>query len=82
MHNLEEKIAAWRKQMAAGGIKTTAVLDELESHLREDVERQTRSGTSEERAFEAAAQKIGPASALKNEFRKSSAANRYGISRN
>lgn len=56
--------------MAAGGIKTPAVLDELESHLREEIERQTRAGANEERAFAAAAQKIGPANALKAEFRK------------
>lgn len=56
--------------MAAGGIKNAAVLDELESHLREDVERQVRAGASAERSFEIAVQRIGPATALKSEFRK------------
>jgi len=57
--------------MSAGGVKNPAVLDELESHVREDVERQTRAGVEAQKAFEAAVKKIGPASALKREFKKS-----------
>jgi hypothetical protein len=60
--------------MFAGGVKDSAVLDELESHLREDVERQTRSGVDAQKAFAAAVVKIGPARALKNEFKKSTSA--------
>lgn len=71
MFNLNHAISEWRRQMIAGGVTTPAVLDELESHLREDVERQTRAGTSEQQAFDAAVKKLGPASALKTEFRKS-----------
>ena len=70
MFNLEQAIAKWRQQMLLAGIKAPAVLDELESHLREEVERQLRTGMPAEQAFETAAQKIGPASALKSEFRK------------
>src|SRR5262245_25364424 len=68
MRDLEEKIADWRRQMNAGGIKTPALLDELESHLRDDVERQVRSGSSTQQAFEAAVRRIGQASELKMEF--------------
>ncbi|HEY2081485.1 MAG TPA: permease prefix domain 1-containing protein [Verrucomicrobiae bacterium] len=74
MPDLEEQIVAWRRQMATGGINSPSILDELESHLREDVERQMRDGISAERAFEVAVKKIGPARALKNEFKKSSVA--------
>lgn len=70
MRDLEEKIAQWRKQMIAGGVKSPAVLDELESHLREEIDRQMRTGADAERAFQVAAQKIGTAKALKTEFRK------------
>jgi len=70
MHNLEEKITDWRKQMAAGGIKSPAVLDELESHLREDVEREMKAGSGDAKAFEAAARRIGQSSLLKEEFAK------------
>jgi hypothetical protein len=71
---LDVKIGEWRARMAAGGIKSPAVLDELESHLREEIERQTRSGVEAQKAFKVAVQKIGPASVLKNKFKKSMAA--------
>jgi hypothetical protein len=74
MFNLDRAITEWRRQMTAGGVKDSAVLDELESHVREDVERQTRSGVDAQKAFEAAVKRIGPASALKNEFERSMAA--------
>lgn len=70
MPELEKNIAEWRKRMAAGGIKKPAVLDELENHLREDIERRTRDGMAPEEAFTAAGQKIGPASALSKEFKR------------
>jgi hypothetical protein len=74
MFNLDQAIVEWRRQMATGGIKAPSILDELESHLREDVEQQTRMGINAECAFEVAVKKIGPANALRNEFKKSSVA--------
>ena len=47
MFNLNEEIAEWRRQMLAAGIETPVPLNELESHLREDVEQQMRSGLAE-----------------------------------
>jgi hypothetical protein len=70
MFDLDEAIARWRRQMISGGVKMTEVLDELESHLREDVESQVQSGFSEERAFEVCVQRIGQAGLLKREFAK------------
>jgi hypothetical protein len=70
MSHLEQSIADWRRQMLAAGIKTPAPLEELEIHLREEVERQMRSGTEAQPALEAAIQKIGRADVLKNEFQK------------
>jgi len=70
MFNLEEKISAWRKQMLAAGIKTPVPLEELESHLRDEIERQTKSGLSEAAAFEAGVQKIGQGHILQKEFNK------------
>ena len=70
MFNLEKSIAEWRRQMIAGGIKSPHVLDELESHLREDVEQRVRSGVPAHRAFEEAVHQIGNADALKLEFAK------------
>lgn len=70
MPDLEEQIAQWRKRMAAGGVKTTAVLDELESHLREEVQVRIAAGDSESVAFQTAATRIGSAGSLRMEFNK------------
>lgn len=56
--------------MLAAGIKAPVLLDELENHLRDDVERRARSGANAQQAFEAAAQQIGEARALQAEFSK------------
>jgi hypothetical protein len=68
MFELEQAIAEWRRRMQAAGVKIPAVLDELESHLRDEIEGQMRSGSSAAEAFEIASQRIGPASALSAEF--------------
>jgi hypothetical protein len=70
MFNLEQSIAEWRRQMLAAGIKTPVLLDELESHLREEIERQMRAGTSGRDAFKIAALQIGEAGGVKSEFGK------------
>src|SRR5262245_54973283 len=70
MFNLDHAIAEWRRQMTIAGIKSPRVLDELESHLRDDVERQTKSGTDVQQAFERAVKQIGHATALEAEFKK------------
>jgi len=70
MFNLEQCIAEWRKQILAAGIKTPVPLEELEIHLREEIERRMKSGLSEQPAFETAIQKIGTANLLNNEFEK------------
>jgi hypothetical protein len=70
MFNLEQSISAWRRQMQSVGITNPEIVDELESHLREDLARRVQSGESEEQAFEGAVQGIGQASLLKHEFAK------------
>src|ERR1700733_1014234 len=70
MFNLEQSITAWRKQMLAAGIQTPVPLEELEIHLREEIERQMQSGLNEPEAFNCAVQKIGPAHTVQNEFEK------------
>ena len=70
MFNLEQAIAAWRRQMLAAGIKTPVPLDELEAHLREEIEEQVQSGIGEQLAFETAVERIGYPGALKSEFKK------------
>jgi hypothetical protein len=70
MVDLEQAIADWRKQMLAAGIKTPVPLEELEIHLGDEIERQIKSGTNAQRAFEIAAGKIGQGRELKVEFKK------------
>jgi len=70
MFNLKEAITNWRRQMIAGGIKTPGVLDELESHLREDIDQQIKAGLTEESAFVVAIKRLGKSDALYQEFDK------------
>lgn len=70
MRDLDQSIAEWRRQMMAGGIQSPQVLDELESHLRDDVDEQMRTGTSAPQAFKLAVQRLGQAAALEGEFEK------------
>jgi hypothetical protein len=70
MPDLEQSIADWRRQMLTAGIKTPVPLEELEIHLREEIGRLVKTGLDEQKAFDAAVQKMGPAQAIRNEFEK------------
>ena len=71
MFKLETAIADWRHKMLAAGIQTPVPLEELEIHLREDIEWQMKMGLSEQTAFEISARQIGQPKMLKSEFKKS-----------
>src|SRR5688500_10097813 len=64
MVDLERRIAQWRQTMASSLGERADVLDELETHLREEVERRVLAGEAPITAFEAAAQRLGNAPAL------------------
>ena len=70
MPDLEKQITEWRRQMLTAGIKTPVPLEELESHLREDIERQMRSGLNAQDAFNVAIRQLGQAAMLQKEFQK------------
>ena len=70
MFDLEQSINAWRRQMLAAGIQDPGVLDELESHLREEMQRSSRPGSSEQAVFDDAVRQMGRAGTLKTEFAK------------
>jgi len=70
MPDLEQQISAWRSQMLAAGIQSPVPLEELEAHLRDEIQRLTQSGLPEERAFLAAANSLGDGKALRPEFSK------------
>ena len=56
--------------MLAAGIKTPVPLEELESHLRDEIERQLKSGEKAQQAFEMAVQEIGKPGVIEREFKK------------
>src|ERR1700761_4072544 len=71
MFDLDPAIGEWRQKMSAGGIKTPAILDELESHLREDAEKLAKSGVlTDAEAFKVAVDRIGQSELLRAEFAK------------
>jgi hypothetical protein len=70
MFNLEKTIAKWRNQMLAAGIKTPVPLEELEIHLRDEIEREMKSGMKQQDAFTSAVQKLGSANTIQTEFEK------------
>jgi hypothetical protein len=70
MRDLEPQITEWRRQMLAAGIKSPVPLEELESHLRDDLEQQMRSGVSAPVAFAAAVARLGPPEVLTPEFKR------------
>ena len=74
MFHLESSITEWRRQMLVAGIKAPVPLDELENHLREDIEQQMLAGLNLQQAFQAATQKIGASNRLHDEFKKVPAA--------
>jgi hypothetical protein len=70
MYSLEESIAKWRQRMLAAGLKTPAPLDELESHLREDIRALVSAGKPEAEAFDLAVSRLGGGEPLRTEFNK------------
>ncbi len=70
MFDLEQAIKDWRRQMLAAGIQTPVPLEELENHLRDEIERQMKSGLNEQKAFPTAVGRIGAGDLLKREFKK------------
>jgi len=70
MRDLEQQIAEWRQQMIASGIKSPDVLDELESHLRDEIEAQRCAGVNSEVVFQNATRRLGNPAVLETEFGK------------
>ncbi|HET6566487.1 MAG TPA: ABC transporter permease, partial [Rhodothermales bacterium] len=62
--------AAWRGHMAERGVADEATLDELESHLRDEVDRLLEKGLPERQAFFEACIRLGHEDALVTEYRK------------
>jgi hypothetical protein len=70
MFDLNEQIAKWRSSLTQSDRFSNSDIDELESHLREEIENLTASKLSEQEAFLVAAHRLGHSSALAEEFEK------------
>ena len=70
MFELESSIAGRRRLMLAAGIRSPDPLDELEGHLRDDIEQRMASGQGDAAAFEAAVQNLGVPGDIEREFQR------------
>ena len=70
MSDVEKQIEQWRNGLGTSETFGTGDLDELEGHLREEMERLTSFGLSETEAFLVARQRLGTAEALEAEYAK------------
>ncbi|MHC5082838.1 MAG: hypothetical protein ACYTET_02715 [Planctomycetota bacterium] len=70
MFELESAIANWRSELLHKQTMTMQDIDELESHLREEVESLNLSGLSKEEAFMVSSHRIGDSSVITQEYAK------------
>lgn len=70
MFDLNEEIGKWRCGLAASQSLEMFDIDELEGHLREEIERLTALKLSEQEAFYVARHRLGDTGSLADEFAK------------
>jgi hypothetical protein len=70
MFDIDHAILEWRRQLARSGINSPDVLDELESHLRDDLQHEASRSASEAQCFQSAVERLGQTGLLKTEFAK------------
>ncbi len=70
MFNLNEQINKWRSTLAQSKILAKADIDELESHLREEMEHINTTKLSEHEVFLIAAHRLGSPENLLHEYEK------------
>jgi hypothetical protein len=73
MFDLNQRIAEWRREMEKALGRPRMELDELEDHLRGHIEQLVGGGAGEAEAFQTAVARLGSASAMREEFRKTRA---------
>lgn len=73
--DLNLAVQDWRNQLRQSAAYRVADGEELESHLRDSVEKLVAGGLSDQEAFLVASQRIGPGRALEQEFAKVNQAN-------
>ena len=70
MFDLNEQIENWRNNLAQQNTLEKSDIDELESHLREEIENLTALNLSDEEAFMVATHRLGRPDSLSEEFAK------------
>ena len=70
MFELEQAIRYWRRYLGRAASLTSSDLDELEEHLRDEVEHLEADGVGVEEAVHAAVERLGDADSLRREFGK------------
>ncbi len=70
MSDLEKRIEQWRNALRTSDAFGASDVDELESHLREEMERLRPLGLSETEAFLVACHRLGAADVLEAEYEK------------
>lgn len=70
MFNLNEQIKKWRDNLNVSQSFESTDIDELDSHIREEIERLILSGLSEQEAFLVASNRLGQVDFLSEEFAK------------
>jgi hypothetical protein len=73
MFNLEQAIANWRSSLVQAG-SSPEVIDELECHLRDEIESQMRTVSDPQSAFDNAVLLMGDPVQLEQQFKKASIA--------
>jgi len=77
MFDLNEKISMWRSNLAQSQALGGSDIDELESHLREEIENLIVLKLSEEEAFLVATYRLGDTARLSDEYAKISRGKRF-----
>ena len=70
MFDIDTQIEEWRRTVSAHFGDRGDVVDELEAHLRDDLDRRIRSGVAPQRAWADACARLGDARQLAGEFAK------------
>jgi tRNA(Ser,Leu) C12 N-acetylase TAN1 len=70
MFDLNDSVEAWQENFEAEGVYGPFDLDELESHLREEISKLTGRALSEREAFEVACLRMGDTKIVSREFAK------------
>ena len=70
MFDMNEQIKIWRSELSHKQTLEKSDIDELENHLREEIEQLTESELTQEEAFLVAAHRLGHSESLSEEFAK------------